>query len=422
MKRNYWAIGCVVLALLVLVKGAYSDIVGTLPYTLTNNTLADANQVMANFNAIVSGVNGNAATSGANSNITSLNGLTTPLSYTGGGTPYYVAGSSTGSGNAQVVSTAAPNGFTLVTGKTIVFVAGYTNSGPTTLNVASTGVTNVYRQSTTGPVALAGGEIVVGNLVTATFDGTQFQIQNQNPQQLVPVGAMQDFATPVLPSGWLLADGTTKSRTTYANLNAALSRTAIAATTSSGSKSVVVPDSTLFQVGWMVSGTNVACSDPILSIPDSTHVNITTNATGSGSTTLQIGPYAQGDCSTTFTLPNFVGRLTAGVDGTSRITSATCANSASLGSYCGAQNETFLQAYLPNVNFTVTGTFTGSSGGNAFVANTYTTNSGAIGTWTQSGSALPVSGTISGNAASGGSGTALPLLNPVGLVYKAIKY
>jgi microcystin-dependent protein len=63
-----------------------SSIVGSLPYDLTNGTTADATQVMANYNTIVTDVNANGAESGANSSITSLSGLTTPLSVGQGGT------------------------------------------------------------------------------------------------------------------------------------------------------------------------------------------------------------------------------------------------------------------------------------------------------------------------------------------------
>ena len=61
-------------------------IVPVLPVILQNGTTADANQVMANFDAIQSGINTNAAHNGANSDITSLSGLTTPLPITEGGT------------------------------------------------------------------------------------------------------------------------------------------------------------------------------------------------------------------------------------------------------------------------------------------------------------------------------------------------
>lgn len=51
----------------------------TYPYTLTNGTPADANQVMANFNLIRDCANSSLAHNGVNSDITSLTGLSTPF-------------------------------------------------------------------------------------------------------------------------------------------------------------------------------------------------------------------------------------------------------------------------------------------------------------------------------------------------------
>ena len=59
---------------------------GAYPFTLTNGQLADANQVMSNFNSVRSCVTLNTAASGANSDITSLSGLTTALTKGQGGT------------------------------------------------------------------------------------------------------------------------------------------------------------------------------------------------------------------------------------------------------------------------------------------------------------------------------------------------
>lgn len=55
-------------------------------YTLTNGQVADATQVMANFNNLLSCANSNLAHNGANSDITSLSGILTPLSASQGGT------------------------------------------------------------------------------------------------------------------------------------------------------------------------------------------------------------------------------------------------------------------------------------------------------------------------------------------------
>lgn len=61
-------------------------IIPSLPVTLQNGTTADATQVMANFNAIVNGVNAGAANAGINTNISQLLGLTIALSPSQGGT------------------------------------------------------------------------------------------------------------------------------------------------------------------------------------------------------------------------------------------------------------------------------------------------------------------------------------------------
>lgn len=58
----------------------------TYPFTLTNGQTADANQVMANFNSILTCANNNLAKNGVNSDITALIGLTTPLAPSQGGT------------------------------------------------------------------------------------------------------------------------------------------------------------------------------------------------------------------------------------------------------------------------------------------------------------------------------------------------
>ena len=73
-------------------------------------------------------------------------------------------GTSTGSANQQVVSLSS---FSAATGQLVSFIAGYTNSGATTLNGY-----NVVKDTISGPMALAGGEIIAGNSISAVFDPT----------------------------------------------------------------------------------------------------------------------------------------------------------------------------------------------------------------------------------------------------------
>lgn len=155
---------------------ASAGVTCTLPFNLQNNTTADATQVMANYNALVTCLT-NAAHSGVNSDITALTGLTTPITPAQGGSSVYVGGTSGGSTNAQTVASPVPLGFALTTGNQIVFVAGFTNTSALTLNVNSTGVKNVFKPTPSGPAALTGGEVQATDIVVAIYDGTQYQIK-----------------------------------------------------------------------------------------------------------------------------------------------------------------------------------------------------------------------------------------------------
>ncbi len=153
----------------------------TMPFTFVPGTLADANQVNANYAAVVACLL-NAAGAGNNNDITALLALTTPITPSAGGSTMYVGGTSTGSANAQVIAAPSPTGFALTRGLSILFTAGFTNTGATTLVVNGTTATALFRQSPAGPQALTGGEVVAGDLVWAAYDGTQFQLINSGAQ------------------------------------------------------------------------------------------------------------------------------------------------------------------------------------------------------------------------------------------------
>lgn len=156
---------------------ASAGVTCTLPFNLQNNTTADATQVMANYNALVTCLT-NAAHAGANSDITALTGLTTPITPAEGGSSVYIGGTSGGATNAQTVASPVPLGFALTTGNQIVFVAGFSNTAAMTLNVNSTGALSVFKPTPAGPVALVGGEIRATDIVVAIYDGTQYQIKS----------------------------------------------------------------------------------------------------------------------------------------------------------------------------------------------------------------------------------------------------
>lgn len=427
-KLKWLLIPSLALALLldVVPKSASAQIVGTLPFTLQNGTIADANQVMSDLNTIVAAVNANAANAGVNTNINALNNLTTPLVYTSGGTSNYIGGTSGGSANAQTIAFPIPSGFTLIAGKSVTFVPGFTNTGPAQLNVAGTGLTNVFKQGPAGPVALSGQELTPLNLVTVEFDGTQFQIMGVSPQSLVPACFIGDYGgANGAPPGWLLLNGQLVSRTTFATLFACIAVQGVAATTTLSSASVVVPNSALFQIGWFVSGANVTCNSTIIAIPDGTHITISNTAGAGGATTLTIGPYSQGDCSTTFGVGNFLGRTTVMRDtGGTVLTATTCTNPASIGSSCGLQTSTLLTTNLPP--YTPSGTVGLSASGNiaGTVSSGFQSGSGGVGI-TSGGTInlnLNPTYTFSGTPAPGQNSTSFSNLPPVALVDKYIKF
>lgn len=298
------------------------------------------------------------------------------------------------------------------------------------------GPVNVLKRSLSGGLtSLVGSELQASQIATITYDGTQFECSDCTTT--VPTGSIQDFVGLSIPAGWVKTDGSALSRTTFAVLfNTIVSTTT--ATTTVSSTNVLVPSSTGYSVGWFVGGSNVTCNVTITAIPDSTHITISSNALSSGATTLSIGPNPMGDCSTTFNVPNLVGRTTAMVDGGTNITSATCTNAGSIGAQCGSQTQTLTLAQLPTniqaANASQAITVAPSAGGLTGVP--VTTTPGNISTaGCGTGAAIcPASNSASwgGTATFAGanaisvtstntSGTSHPILPPVFLVYKIIK-
>lgn len=156
-----------------LQQAALAATCGSYPFTLQNNTTADATQVMSDFNTVRNCVINNAAGSGVNTDITSLTGLSTPLSVPQGGTPVFIGGTSTGSADAQVVAATTPIGFSLTNGYRVTFIAGFDNTLTTsTLNVNGTGGTVIKRIGTSGIEAIGAGDIRTGNVVEAMYSST----------------------------------------------------------------------------------------------------------------------------------------------------------------------------------------------------------------------------------------------------------
>lgn len=338
---------------------ARAGVTCSLPFQLQNSTTADATQVMANYNALVTCL-ASAAAAGANNDITSLAALSTPITTAQGGTPVYVGGTSTGSANAQLVSSVSPSNFSLTAGRQVTFIAGFTSNTVTTLNVASTGTITVFRRTQLGISAAVGGEIVVGHPVTVEYDGTEYVIISAGPYI---VGEIRDFAGTVLPGGWGFADGSCALRATF-------------------------PD--LFTIiGTTYDPTGSTCDVAHFALPD-----------GRGRV--------------------FAGNDNPNGTPANRITSAGsgCTGSTIGGAGCGQQNRTIAQANIPNYALSVTDPGHTHSTATANVQS----GVGASPLFNGAGPAGTGSATTGISVTSGGSGTALATLPPLQIVTKIIKF
>ena len=174
-------------------------IVPSLPVTLQNGTTADATQVMANFNAIVSAVNANSANSGINTNITQLQGLTVPVGVNQGGTGQNVLTPN------SVLLGEGINGINAVAPSAIGTVL--TSNGPGADPSFQALVLGTMASQNASSVAITGGTIN-GPAITGNVTGhasADLQISN-NLNDLGNLGAALanlGFTASVGTSGWV---------------------------------------------------------------------------------------------------------------------------------------------------------------------------------------------------------------------------
>jgi hypothetical protein len=126
----------------------------------------------------------------------------------------------TGSANAYVYTpsnVSYPTAY--VSGEVYTFKANFANTGAATLNVNSLGAKNLYKRGAAGVIALVGGEIQSGDVVSACYDGTQFQLLSQQAGLLGTNAALGTPVSGVLTNCTGTASGLTAGNvTTNANL------------------------------------------------------------------------------------------------------------------------------------------------------------------------------------------------------------
>lgn len=103
------------------------------------------------------------------------------------------AGTSAGTGNAITVTDAS---FSNQDGATIQFRASAANTGPTTISVSGGGAIAIVKDTASGPAALSGGEIGIGNTPILTYDATGAEFHIVNPAATSSTVTTSSLSTP----------------------------------------------------------------------------------------------------------------------------------------------------------------------------------------------------------------------------------
>ena len=123
----------------------------------------------------------------------------------------------------------------------------------------------------------------------------------------LPVGTVIWSASPTVPTQYLEADGSTKSRATYSALFAAI-RLQLTVTTNSNAILTGIASTARLYPGMPVEGSGIPAGSYILTVDSATQVTLNQNTTASATITATFFPWGNGDGSTTFHLPNLPGR------------------------------------------------------------------------------------------------------------------
>lgn len=258
-------------------------------------------------------------------------------SVVGSSTSQFAGGTSTGSANAQVIASTTPSGFARTPGQVVTFTAGFSNTSSATLNVDSTGVAAINKNTGSGNVPLTGGEIVAGQFISVIWTGTVYLLQSATLGQLATLNIGQ----------WLKNDGSG---------NLTIKNAAVMGDDGSGNFTVLpqyLPPigSVLPYAGSTVPAANWAFCNA---------QNISRSTYSALFAILGI-TFGSGDGITTFTLPDLRGRVVAGVDGGfGRLTTNTM-TSQSIGGTGGQEQSSLGTPNLPA--YTPAGSVSGSASG-----------------------------------------------------------
>lgn len=152
------------------------------PNTLTfKNTWQDTGQTILNTNPVNLDQNGCAVVYGQGAyrqilkdNLGNTIWDQNTSDYSSGTSPFWAG---LAGGTPNVITITDPN-FNSTDGQSISFKILSNNTGSSTLNVSGIGAVPILKETTAGPVALEGGELIAGNIIVVTYDSllSSFQI------------------------------------------------------------------------------------------------------------------------------------------------------------------------------------------------------------------------------------------------------
>lgn len=227
----------VALALFAPGERAHAGVTCSVPFNLQNGTTADASQVMANYNAILSCLQNNTAASGQNTDITALLGLTNPITPLCGATGFVAANDATSPNSviditANIVVNLTPSGL-VATRNNVVLQLNFAASGVNGLDTGSIAQGTIYY------IWLIDNGTAVASL--ASLSSTNPTLPTGYTYKC-RVGAFTTFAS----SATLVNEVIVGNRATFTG--AASSAFSVTATTTGGSCSGATPATVTFPV------------------------------------------------------------------------------------------------------------------------------------------------------------------------------
>lgn len=214
--------------------------------------------------------------------------------------------------DAGIIPYAAPPAYFM--GMRVRFIVGVTNTGASTVNVASLGAISIVDRDGS---ALDGGDLVANKIVTIVYDDSvspKFILTDAggSSQGLTTGMAIVNTANDIPDSTQYIDAGGIVSRTTYLNLYSKTLYPLVGNITNASAVVTGLSTTTKLYVDQAVEGTNIPAGTTIASIDSSTQITLSANATATASATLKFFPYGNGDGSTTFGTWNPAGRSPIG--------------------------------------------------------------------------------------------------------------